>query len=157
MEKEYVFEDLFSVDLINGYFTADGQAYYNQKQIKLEVELNAHTIAMDKDVAYAVHDGLWFEREPFMQLSFENNGYLSGEIMDIDILYNFEGTWDIIADKLTLSANDSAILRESRFQILDNDTLLLFDDIEYSLEDTYSSIPSTKIDNIEAKSVFVRK
>jgi hypothetical protein len=158
LNEIYQFNDNYTIDLKKGSFVANGTAINSSKQIAVDINLSAQHITMAKDVTYAITDGLYYLSQPFYKLSFQEDGTLGGTMMDIDVLFNFTGTWSKKSNQLNLGLmlNDRTINYDYAFQVIEADTLTLTKEIEYSNQAVYASIPLSKINKLQYESVFVR-
>jgi hypothetical protein len=93
-----------------------------------------------------------------LQISFQDDGAISGDLMDLDVLYPFSGTYNKNSNNLILNIDfySQKITDTCNFRVINNDTLKLIKEIDYNNHDTYYSIPQTIINKLYYESVFLK-
>jgi len=119
---------------------------------------------MQKDREYTCCDIFYFEKRSFREITFLDEGMLSGAILDIDIVYSISGNWTVKkGDQLSLDWSYDGLMQTGsknyEFAVSHPDTLRLFD--EYTTVEAFENynfmIPEGVVEQVRYVSVFVKK
>jgi len=153
----YIFDNTYIIDMEKGKFIANGIAKSINNQISIEVNLYAQSTYIHRDIEYEVNNNFEVNRYPYFDpISFQNNKSMQGTSTS-DPRVPFWGTWRIDSNKLILNYTSTPHEEVYSYSLTNDDTLILYEDIDYNVHGIYSYIPKTIIKDIKYQHVLSRE
>ena len=164
--NEYTFTGGYELSMKDGHVSAEGIAYdpYSNpmESVNFSFDLQGQELLMHQNREYRFPDLYYFMKNPIWEITFEDNGKISGGVLDLDVILLFSGNWDVSKDDqlhLNWYCGDLMLTvdNEYSFTVSHSDTLRLTE--KYSTITTFEysdHIPVEIIKQIKYESVFLK-